>query len=206
MQHGDIWRGVDLLAQKHGLSVSRLAKLAGLDATAFNKSKRVSKDGRLRWPSTESLARALAAVGEGFSEFAAMIDGGQLMDLPVLAGSSHTSPEHFDARGYPQGDAWDRLSLSMLDLIEGAFVLEITDTSLQPQFQPGDRLIVSPQAQIRAGDRVVVSTRSGEMGIYEMVRRTDAQITLISPVSQSERLTYARADIAWIARILWASQ
>ena len=62
MQHGDIWRGVDRLAHKHGMSPSRLAKLAGLDATAFNKSKRVSKTGRLRWPSTESLARALAAV------------------------------------------------------------------------------------------------------------------------------------------------
>ncbi|MEL6861954.1 MAG: helix-turn-helix transcriptional regulator, partial [Pseudomonadota bacterium] len=53
MQHGDIWRGLDELAARSGLSTSGLARLAGLDATAFNKSKRQSKDGRLRWPTTE---------------------------------------------------------------------------------------------------------------------------------------------------------
>lgn len=62
MLHNDIWRGLDLLAEQNGLSVSGLARRAGLDATAFNKSKRTAKDGRPRWPSTESISRALVAV------------------------------------------------------------------------------------------------------------------------------------------------
>ena len=44
-------------------SASGLAKRAGLDPTSFNKSKRVTGEGRPRWPSTESLAKVLEATG-----------------------------------------------------------------------------------------------------------------------------------------------
>ncbi len=56
--HSAIWDAIDALAKRHGLSVSGLARLSGLDATAFNPSKRVGKDGRERWPSTESIAKS----------------------------------------------------------------------------------------------------------------------------------------------------
>ena len=75
MTHEDIWRALDALAAEHGLSASGLARKAGLDATAFNPSKRVGADGRARWPSTESVAKVLAATGAGFSEFAALVTG-----------------------------------------------------------------------------------------------------------------------------------
>lgn len=71
MQHKDIWRGLDQLAAHHGLSASGLAKRAGLDPTSFNLSKREGAGGRPRWPTTESLARVLGAVGAGFGDFAA---------------------------------------------------------------------------------------------------------------------------------------
>ena len=82
MKHTDIWRGIDRLAAHHQLSASGLAKLAGLDATAFNPSKRKAKDGRPRWPSTESVARALDAVGAGFDDLAALIEGCLLYTSP----------------------------------------------------------------------------------------------------------------------------
>ncbi|MDB5536305.1 MAG: helix-turn-helix transcriptional regulator, partial [Devosia sp.] len=63
LSHRAIWDGIDALARRQGHSVSALAKLAGLDATAFNVSKRVSKDGRERWPSTESISKILDATG-----------------------------------------------------------------------------------------------------------------------------------------------
>ena len=66
LSHRAIWEALDSLADRHGLSASGLAKLAGLDATAFNPSKRVSKDGRERWPSTESVAKVLEATSETF--------------------------------------------------------------------------------------------------------------------------------------------
>ena len=62
LTHKQIWDGIDGLATRHSLSPSGLAKLAGLDPTTFNKSKRADA-GKLRWPSTESIAKVLHATG-----------------------------------------------------------------------------------------------------------------------------------------------
>ncbi|CAG4923201.1 unnamed protein product [Acidocella sp. C78] len=75
MQHDDIWRAIDALAAQRGLSASALARSAGLDPTSFNPSKRRAPDGRLRWPSTESIAKILAASQTGFETFAALAAG-----------------------------------------------------------------------------------------------------------------------------------
>lgn len=69
LTHDHIWQSIDRLAQAHGYSPSGLAKKAGLDPTTFNKSKRVSADGKPRWPSTESIAKVLSVTGATMSEF-----------------------------------------------------------------------------------------------------------------------------------------
>lgn len=71
--HEQIWIGLDRMADAHGYSASGLAKKAGLDPTAFNKSKRISRDGKPRWPSTESLSKVLAVTGATMSDFIALI-------------------------------------------------------------------------------------------------------------------------------------
>jgi len=69
MTHDDLWRAIVKLAASRNMSCSGLAKFAGLDATTFNKSKRFSKYGQPRWPSTYSLAKVLNATGITMSEF-----------------------------------------------------------------------------------------------------------------------------------------
>lgn len=73
--HRSIWVAIDALAARHSLSVSGLARRAGLDPTTFNPSKRIGKDGRERWPSTESIAKILRVTGEEFYDFFAHADG-----------------------------------------------------------------------------------------------------------------------------------
>ncbi len=206
MQHADIWRGVDLLAEKHGLSPSRLAKLAGLDATAFNKSKRISKDGRLRWPSTESLARALSAVGDEFSDFAALIDGAPGVSMPLMVVGTDPTPNQFDEHGFPLADDLETLLFPVRKMTDGAYVLEISEPSPHSEFQSGNRLIVSPRAQIRPGDRVILMRHNAGMEIGLLIRQTDSHITLSSEAKPSEPRVRPRADIAWMVRILWVSQ
>lgn len=206
MHHGDIWRGIDLLAAKHGLSPSGLAKRAGLDATAFNKSKRVSVDGRLRWPSTESLSRALTAVGEAFRDFAGLIEGEQGVALPLLDFSEARRGQHFDDSGRPQGDLWETIQMPGESPDEGLFILEVADASLTPGYRGGDRLVISPGAQIRSGDRVVIRTQTGEIQAYELGRRTKTRVIVKSLGGDRASHTLTPADIAWIARILWVSQ
>lgn len=69
MTHAELWYGIVNLAKSKNMSCSGLARFAGLDATTFNKSKRFSKYGQPRWPSTYSLAKVLNATGITMSEF-----------------------------------------------------------------------------------------------------------------------------------------
>jgi len=48
LTHAQIWTALDRLAALAGLSPSGLAKKSGLDPTTFNKSKRMTSDGRAR--------------------------------------------------------------------------------------------------------------------------------------------------------------
>ena len=72
--HDEIWSAIDRLAESKGLSASGLARLAGLDPTAFNRSKRISPNGKPRWPSTESLSRILAVTECTMSELHSLMD------------------------------------------------------------------------------------------------------------------------------------
>ncbi len=67
--HEQVWHAMDALAEENGYSPSGLAKKAGLDPTAFNKSKRHSPDGKPRWPSMESISKVLTVTGASLSHF-----------------------------------------------------------------------------------------------------------------------------------------
>ncbi len=75
--HAQVWHGIDRLAATNGYSPSGLAKKAGLDPTTFNKSKRISPDGKPRWPSTESLSKVLTVTDSNMSDFFRLIDDGK---------------------------------------------------------------------------------------------------------------------------------
>lgn len=74
--HEEIWRAIERLAERNGLSTSGLAKKAGLDATTFNRSKRISPEGKPRWPSTESLSRILGATDTSTDQFMQLLGDG----------------------------------------------------------------------------------------------------------------------------------
>src|ERR1700722_14162903 len=84
LTHAQIWSAIDRLAEQAGLSASGLARRAGLDPTTFNKSKRMTAEGRARWPSTESIAKALTATGTPVEAFVALMNGGNSGAAPRL--------------------------------------------------------------------------------------------------------------------------
>ena len=69
MTHKDIWQAIDNFASMQKMSCSKLAKISGMDATTFNKSKRWSKCGQPRWPSTSSIAKILNSTGKTVVDF-----------------------------------------------------------------------------------------------------------------------------------------
>ena len=62
MTHNDLWVGIVNIAHWKNLSCSGLARMSGLDATTFNKSKRLSVFGQERWPTMSSIAKVLNAM------------------------------------------------------------------------------------------------------------------------------------------------
>jgi phage repressor protein C with HTH and peptisase S24 domain len=206
LTHGQVWTALDRLAERGGLSPSGLARRAGLDPTTFNKSKRITADGRERWPSTESLAKALAATNSSIDTFAQLIDSARTaQSVPLIGFALAGASGYFDDSGFPSGKGWDEVALPSAN-DEHAYALEISGDQMRPAYRDGDIIVVSPGTPIRRGDRVVVKTRAGELMVKELRRRTAKTLELQSLNPGQVDRVLAAGDVEWIARIVWASQ
>jgi phage repressor protein C with HTH and peptisase S24 domain len=208
LTHAQIWSALDRLAERAGLSASALAKRAGLDPTTFNRSKRITVDGRPRWPSTESVSKALAATGTSFDVFVNLIsdkNGAATQAVPLIGFAEAGAGGFFDDGGFPVGKGWDEIAFPAVS-DEHAYALEISGDSMTPAYRDGDVIIVSPAAPIRRGDRVVVKTKKGEVMVKELKRRTSKSIELQSINAEHPDRNLAVSDVVWVARIVWASQ
>jgi phage repressor protein C with HTH and peptisase S24 domain len=210
LTHARVWSAIDALARRYGLSASGLAKRAGLDPTAFNKSKRVTSEGRPRWPTTESIAKVLGATGASFDDFTALITAeprqrNPAQPIPLIGMTQAGGGGFFDHGGFPVGGGWDQIRFPRVD-DENAYALEVTGDSMAPLYRDGDILIVSPNAAPRKGDRVVLRTIDGEVMAKVLVRRTAKTIELASLNPAHPNLVFPVERIEWIARIIWASQ
>jgi phage repressor protein C with HTH and peptisase S24 domain len=212
LSHESVWTAIDALAERHSLSVSGLAKRAGLDSTAFNKSKRLSADGRPRWPSTESLAKIIDATNSSLDEFFELLRGQvatgfpqQSSTVPLIGFAQAGAGGFFDDAGFPVGQGWDLVEIPGQSS-DGAYALEVQGDSMLPLYRRGDVLVVQPHAAVRKGDRVVVKTVSGEVMAKVLERRTARLVQLASLNPDHPERQVPLAEVEWIARIVWAGQ
>ncbi len=208
LTHSQIWTAIDRLAARSGLSPSGLAKKAGLDPTTFNKSKRITPDGRARWPSTESVAKSLAATGVSIDAFVKLIvDSSRtvVQAVPLIGFAEAGAGGFFDDGGFPVGKGWDEVAFPAVN-DQHAYALEISGDSMKPAYRDGDVILVSPAAPVRRGDRVVVKTKDGEVMVKELKRKTAKTVELQSLNTHHRDRTLAMKDVLWVARIVWASQ
>ena len=212
MKHDDVWRALDTLAAEYGLSASGLAKRSGLDATTFNPSKRRMPDGRNRWPSTESLAKVLDATGASLEMWTALVTGNRAVTsarpsrrIPLIGLAQAGGDGFFDDAGFPVGGGWDEVGLPEIG-DPHAYALEISGDSMEPVFRDGDMVVVSPTAPIRRGDRVVARTHAGEVMAKQLVRRSAKRVELKSLNPAHRDRQFDLTEIAWLHRVIWASQ
>jgi phage repressor protein C with HTH and peptisase S24 domain len=215
LSHERVWAAIDALAERYSLSASGLARRAGLDSTAFNKSKRMSADGRPRWPSTESIAKVIEATGSSLDELFALIEGKptaggdalprQVSPVPLVGFAQAGAGGFFDDAGFPAGEGWDLIELPGR-APEGTYALGIQGDSMLPLYRHGDILIVDPNAPVRRGDRVVVKTTDGEVMAKVLEKQTTRAIDLLSLNPEHENRTIPAAEVEWVARVIWASQ
>lgn len=209
LSHKQIWSAIDGLASKYGHSSSGLARASGLDPTTFNKSKRLGPQGRLRWPSTESIAKILQVTGASLEEFVALVSrtGGRPAParlLPFLKMKDAAKKNVFNPEGRPIGKAWDQIPFPDL-ADDAAFALEVSSDGAAPAFRIGNVVVVSPAAELRRDDRCVVKTKEG-CSIMRFVRKTAKRLELKSLNPSLPDRVLDRAAVDWVARIVWVRQ
>ncbi len=179
----------DALAQRHSLSVSGLAKRAGLKTpTTFNKSKRYAADGRARWPSTEiHWQRSCKQLALLWMSSSTLVHG----KAHSMLLAQRCDPSRFwVSRKLVQADfstmaaflsardgMWSEFPIGPDDAV---YALGVSGDSMLPLYRDGDTIIVAPGAAIRRGDRVVVRTKDGEVMAKILSRQTPRTIELQS--------------------------
>ncbi|MEO1330546.1 MAG: hypothetical protein AAFW46_12860 [Pseudomonadota bacterium] len=199
--HRKVWIAIDTIADRQELSPSALARIAGLDATAFNPSKRISKDGRLRWPSVETLAKVMSVSDTDFHRFAQMVEGDRSrsfrQDLPIrtIINGKDANTGRFAAATTAVEDRdafWLEIETTLANLSGGAY-------------REGDRLLISPNAELQPFQRVAVGMADGSVRVGFVIEM--ARDALVLEPLQGGTPKRCRFDqMAWSGRILWASQ
>lgn len=72
--HDGVWHAIETVADRNGYSLSGLAIALGMSSTSFNKSKRITRAGKMHWPSTEVIARICQMTGIRFADFGQLVD------------------------------------------------------------------------------------------------------------------------------------
>ena len=209
LSHAKLWKALDALARREGMSPSGLARRAGLDATSFNPSQRFGpgEPPRPRWPSTESLTRVLEATGLSLAAFAALADDAppESASIPLLGLAQAGADGFFDDAGLPLAEGWEQTDLPRVK--DSLLSLQIAGDSMTPLYREGDKVIVDREAtEVRKGDRVVVRTAGGETLAKEIAAMNAREVTLASINPAYPPRPLPRRDIQWMARILWVSQ
>lgn len=215
LTHTWIWSAIDLLAARHGLTPSALARRAGLDPTTFNPSKRTMPDGKPRWPNTASLSKILEATGTTLDEFASL-HAVQPATTSASANAAETSTE--DPRAAPilgdirgsEVERWSHDDDATLETSAPApsqpFGLTVADDSLEPVFSRGSTLIVSTASTARSGDKVIVKQLAQRPKARLLVRRSDHQV-VISTLDRPRQIDELDTrEIDWIGRVVWVRQ
>jgi phage repressor protein C with HTH and peptisase S24 domain len=215
LTHGWIWNAIDTLAARHGLTPSGLARSAGLDPTTFNRSKRLTSEGRPRWPSTESIAKVLEVTGTTLDAFATLqfetpleisyenVERGEIAGIKIVAevrGAVVPDWNPTPARALlASGDA-------MVAPMQRRFAIVVGDSSLEPVYSPGNILIVSEAAAPRVGDRVLVKMLDMPVVPRILLATSAADVTLVSYTDSSQNLCVRHGDVDWMARIILVKQ
>lgn len=204
--HADIWRAIDILAERNGLTASGLARRAGLNATLLNPSKR-SSGKRNRWPSTETLSAILKSTNCSLEAFSKLLqkNSRDQISIPFFSLSRAASPLVFDKPSTSDATAHETFALPF-GMDGQTFALDIDVPNLSPIYPIGTILLVSRIEKPRRGDRVAVCLSKGEI-LLKILSREGAQKYELGSLSPDDPpLTISKNDVHGLYRVIWASQ
>ena len=197
MQYEQVWNAVDKLASSQGLSPSGLAKKAGLDATTFNKSKRIRPDGKKRWPSLDSINKILEVSGITFEQFYNLAEGESAVKFTQLNKQPRIQNKELHT------GTWNKIRFP--DSKDKLYAIDLDNEDFAPLYRYGTLVIASKNSEIRRGDRIIIVDINGQLDIKEFIRRTASSLEVVD-INSGLEASVNLSDIKLVNRIVWASQ
>ena len=223
LSHDIIWTAIDRLASQKNLSPSGLARLAGLDSTSFNPSKRIKPNGRPRWPSTESIAKILSATQTSAGAFfdhepvsrprKKSNDAWLCCDIMAQSPAAHWPvwPCHIDTQ--PPVDSTAKTAThdqqhapKPLPVSHAIVTLQVQGEQFLPLYPDGTHLLLTCHEALQRGNRVIVKCNPDSFLIGDIEQTAARSLRLRSLSQESEDMSVSLSCVEWVARILWASQ
>lgn len=209
LSHETVWAAIEAVARMKGLSSSALAVKAGLDATAFNRSKRLGPEGRAHWPSMETIAKVLAAVEVDFPTFAALAAGQGAkpqVEIPVVPHARLDDPDLFDAEGRPRPSRkWDYTPFP--GAVDALFGVLIEGDNFSPLYHEGDVILVAPGHPLKRGDKVFLKMKPEGFMLGFFFKRSPTTVDIHGFTQKGGGPLKVRQEVVtWTGRIVWASQ
>lgn len=203
LNHASIWRAIDLIARRNGLTASALARKAGLDSTTFNQSKRLTSSGKERWPSTESIAKVLTAAGVTFIDFATLATSPKPRNtsapaIPVKAVWSADGLEHAQPTTKPRRTPFFRLSATQT---RDVFAIRVQDGTLEPICRRDQVLIAAPVVAPAPGMLLALQLQDRPPILAHLEGAAPAHWD-IRRLPHGDMQRIAAEEIRWYARIL----
>jgi len=202
LSHKKIWSAIDKIAKEASLTPSGLAKKAGLDPTSFNKSKRIGKGGKLRWPSTESLYKILKVLNKDLSYFSSLVEPESFSEVAIIGSVNNDSLGFAEDSNQAEKLAFPR-ALGNDDI-----AIKIKGYSLEPIYRNNDILIASKKDNCFSEyDRVIIQTKEKDILIKEFSKK-DKEFIVVREIDPEKKgiTQISLSDISWIGKITWVKQ
>lgn len=207
MKYEEVWNAVDKLAQYRGLSASGLAKLAGLDATTFNKSKRIRPDGKNRWPSLDSINKILEVCNISFEEFYRLNENNENREsgnsVPFTKFSKLSDVQSYINKNIDTSQ-WKKVMFP--DNKDNLYAVEIDTNDNAPIYKNGTMIMIASNSDIRRNDRVIIFGTDGSISINEFIRRSATKLVICDINNSGQEIDMPISNVKLINRIVWASQ
>lgn len=200
MKYENIWNAVDKLAEINGLSPSGLAKKAGLDATTFNKSKRVRADGNKRFPSLESLYKIVEACNISLESFYSLANNSDSASIEKISTIPYIKFSNIKS-GDIAKENWTQIQFP--DNKHNIYAIKIN--SNDTPYEENTVTVLSKNSDIRHGDMILINKKTSS--IFGRFLNRSAKSIEISKKSEKEEVEIINIeDITRIDRVLWISQ
>jgi phage repressor protein C with HTH and peptisase S24 domain len=206
-----LWETIKELADERHMSMSALAKKAGLDASSFNQRRRFGPDGEPRWPQFPTVLSAMKALDVNFVDFAKAVtgDADHIVRVPLMTMDEMREGVDVEAVIKEVADN-PKTEIDTIDfpgVLKGDRIYEviIRGNDYEPIYRDKTRLMMNVDDRPQRDDLVLIAT-TREAAVYKLELATNKSIVAREHRLNGRKLQFTRKEVVHMHKVIWASQ